>query len=253
MNVYRNAAAVVIVIGISAMGCKGQKGDPGEQGPQGLQGPQGERPTVASGGGVLGTGTPADPLRIDLGTFTGLGRPCNGGEGTQTFDGTTWGPCIIQEGQCQNAAAPGCSAATASTSCKTLKSTAGFSGDDGVYWIDPDGAGGAGPFEAWCDMKTAGGGWTRVFSVTSPASSCVLGTGYTGDPRARADCAKLSDTVINQLATERIFYTQFEGMPKLFTKYTGVLSSQSNAVTTIGQVVNQESYAAVVAATASFT
>ena len=80
----------------------------------------------------------------------------------------------------------------------------------------------------------------------------MLDTGSTADPRARHGCAKLSDTVINLLASEK-FYTQIEGVPKLFTKYTGALSSRANAVTAIGQVVNKESYAAVQTAAASYT
>ena len=38
--------------------------------------------------------------------------------------------------------------------------------EDGVYVVDPDGAGGLEPFDVYCDMTTADGGWTIVTSIT---------------------------------------------------------------------------------------
>ena len=49
--------------------------------------------------------------------------------------------------------------------CKDLKNKTP-SVASGVYWIDPDGGYHGNAFEAYCDQKTDGGGWTLVWSYT---------------------------------------------------------------------------------------
>jgi hypothetical protein len=72
----------------------------------------------------------------------------------EVCDGTDW-VAIYEPPPPPN----GTSALNAGVSCKSILD-AGFSAGDGLYWIDPDGAAGLGPREAYCDMGTDEGGWT---------------------------------------------------------------------------------------------
>lgn len=52
------------------------------------------------------------------------------------------------------------------TSCKDILAVnAGAKLGDGVYWLDPDGSGGAAAYRVWCDLTSAGGGWTLAAKV----------------------------------------------------------------------------------------
>ena len=70
----------------------------------------------------------------------------------------------------------GCSAACAAAyglaekkpgkSCKDIQSVnAGAKLGDGAYWLDPDGSGGVAAYRVWCDLTSAGGGWTLAAKV----------------------------------------------------------------------------------------
>lgn len=76
---------------------------------------------------------------------------------------------------------------TLAASClEYLQGKSGYNYDgatgDGIYRIDPDGAGAIAPMNVQCDMTTDGGGWTLVFNHNGLAASGLLSPGTACDP-----------------------------------------------------------------------
>ncbi|TNF27256.1 MAG: hypothetical protein EP329_19745 [Deltaproteobacteria bacterium] len=123
---------------------------------------------------ALTFGDPAAPVRAD---YTGTGDGATAfayGFGPSLPAGSLCTPacehggaCLAGTCDCTGTGWGGAVCATPLASCLAIRD-AGASFGSGLYTIDPDGAGGADPVEAWCDMDADGGGWTLVLHATRP-------------------------------------------------------------------------------------
>lgn len=118
----------------------------------------------------LRNGSPAGLGGTGLGASAEVVAPASGTTFAQVWtcrarahDGLTFGPWGEQQVTILCPADSGQDASCPTDSCKVALD-AGSSYGDGVYWLDPDGLG---AFETWCDMTSAGGGWTLVLQTST--------------------------------------------------------------------------------------
>ncbi len=132
----------------------------------------------------LGCGIPGDCSSGVCGVTNACAAPaCNDGvkNGTETAmdcGGTCPSTCGL--GQACLVSSDCTSRFCGSLTCATAKGcnqllSSGGAPDSGVYSIDPDGAGGNGPFDVWCDMSLHHGGWALFGKLGESTPSTAKG------------------------------------------------------------------------------
>jgi hypothetical protein len=206
----------------------------------GVAGGAGQAPGGAAGTAVGGAGgsapvscaaNPCSASAICADTATGFACTCNAGF---TGDGITCNACATcgvgkyQSAACTattntvcGACGPHCDACGSASVCTTCAAGYALAGNvclpvaascrsihlsnpslpDGVYQLDPDGAGPGTPFLAFCDMTSDGGGWMKILQYTTaaytPTADAVGNIAVAGVPAM----AKLADADVNKLSS----------------------------------------------------
>ena len=84
----------------------------------------------------------------------------------------------------------GTSQINAGKTCKTILDQ-GFSTGDGNYWLDPDGGNTANAFMTYCDMTTAGGGWTKI-TPAAPGTNALVNQILGSSGKQMVKCSDVS-------------------------------------------------------------
>ncbi len=72
---------------------------------------------------------------------------------------------------------------------------------DAVYWVDPDGPGGAPEYKAFCDMTRNGGGWMLVLKSATQPASWYAQTASVNE----ADCLDAASANINNCSNLNVY------------------------------------------------